>query len=139
MNEKFKEEGKKTRISRTTIAKYLKNHFGTRRKMKKVFSTNNKKKEERIKYCNKIIELGLRGKDIFFTDESIMDLSPFINEKIRLSKENNEKLKQGEPEALNLLNKQADKYPKKIFIAGGISYYGLSNLIILDGAMTDFA
>ena len=31
MNEKFKKEGKKTRISRTTIAKYLKNHFGSPR------------------------------------------------------------------------------------------------------------
>ena len=41
MNAKFKKEGKKTRISRTTVAEYLKNHFGTRRKMKKVFSTNN--------------------------------------------------------------------------------------------------
>ena len=46
MNEKFKEEGKKTRISRTTIAKYLKNHFGTPRKMKKVFTTNDKKKKK---------------------------------------------------------------------------------------------
>ena len=46
MNEKFKEEGKKTRISRTTIAKYLKNHFGTPRKMKKVFSTNDKKRRK---------------------------------------------------------------------------------------------
>ena len=41
-----------------------------------------------------------------------MDLSPFVNEKIRLSKENNEKLKKRDPETLNLLNKQADKYPK---------------------------
>ena len=46
MNEKFKKEGKKTRISRTTVAKYLRNHFGTPRKMKKVFSTNNKKKKK---------------------------------------------------------------------------------------------
>ena len=35
----------------------------------------------------------LRGKDIFYTDESIMDINPFVNEKIRLSKENTEKLK----------------------------------------------
>ena len=47
-----------------------------------------------------------------------MDLSPFVNEKIRLSKEKNEKLKKGDTEALNLLNKQADKYPKQILIAG---------------------
>ena len=46
MNEKFKKVGKKTRISRTTVAKYLRNHFGTPRKMKKVFSTNDKKKKK---------------------------------------------------------------------------------------------
>ena len=46
MNAKFKKVGKKTRISRTTVAKYLINHFGTPRKMKKVFSTNNKKKRK---------------------------------------------------------------------------------------------
>ena len=46
MNKKFEEEGKNTRISRTTVAKYLKNHFGTPRKMKKIFSTNDKKKKK---------------------------------------------------------------------------------------------
>ena len=122
-----------------TSSRILNKKLGKPRKIKKVFSTNNKKKQERIKFCNKILELGLRGEDLFFTDESIMDLSPFINEKIRLSKENNEKLKKGGPEALNLLNKQTDKYPKQILIAGGISYYDLSDLIIEEGTMTDFA
>ena len=45
----------------------------------------------------------------------------------------------GDIEALNLVNKQADKFPKKILIAGGISYYGLSDLIVVEGTMTDFA
>ena len=80
----------------------------------------------------------LRGKDIFFTDECIMDCNPFVNEKIRLSNENAEKLKKGDTEALNLTTKQAEKYPKKFLIAGGISFYGLSDLIIVEGTMTDF-
>ena len=46
MINKFEKEGKKLRISITTVAKYLKNHFGTRRKMKKVFRTNDKKKKK---------------------------------------------------------------------------------------------
>ena len=98
-----------------------------------------KKKDERIKFCKKILELNLEGKDIFFTDESIMDLALFMNEKIWLSKENTEKVKKGEPEALKLLGKEADKYPKQILMAGGISFYGLSYLIIVEGTMTDFA
>ena len=81
----------------------------------------------------------LQGKDLFFTDECIIDCNPFVNEQIRLSKENTEKLKKGDIEALNLLGKEADKYPKQILIAGGISFYGLSDLIIVEGTMTDFA
>ena len=50
-----------------------------------------------------------------------------------------DELKKGDPEALNLVSKEAEKYPKQILIAGGISYYGLSDLIIVEGTMTDFA
>jgi len=82
--------------------------------------------------------LNIKGKDIFFTDESQMDCNPFVNEHIRLSPENIEKFKNGDIEALNLVNKQAENFPKKILIAGGISYYGLSDLIIVEETMTDF-
>ena len=81
----------------------------------------------------------MRGKDIFFTDESQMDCNPFVNGQIRLSPENAQKLIKGDPDALNLLNKDAEKFPKKILIAGEISFYGLSDLIIVEGTMTDFA
>ena len=83
--------------------------------------------------------MNLKGQDLFFTDESQMDCNPFVNEHIRLSPENQEKMKNGDIEALNIVNKQADKFPKKILIAGGISYYGLRDLIIVEGTMTDFA
>ena len=139
MNKQLEKEGKNLRISHMTTCRILNKNMGKPRKIKKVFSINNIKKEKRIKFCNKIKELGLNGKDIFFTDECIMDLSPFVNEKIRLSKENSEKLKKGDPEALNLVSKEAEKYPKQILIAGGISYYSLSDLIIVEGTMTDFA
>ena len=139
INKKLKEDGVNMTISRTTICKYLNEGLGKPRKLKKVFSTNSKKKEERIKFCQKILDLKLQGKDLFFTDECIIDCNPFVNEQIRLSKENTEKLKKGDTEALNLLGKEADKYPKQILIAGGISFYGLSDLIIVEGTMTDFA
>ena len=113
MNKKFEEKGKKIRISRTTVAKYLKNYYGTPRKMKKVFTTNDKKKEERIKFCQKILDMKLEGKDLFFTDESQMDCSPFVNEHIRISPENQKKMKNVDIEALNLVNKQANKLQKK--------------------------
>ena len=55
----------------------------------------------------------LKGKDLFFVNETIIDYKNFINEQIRLKKENEEKLKKETPESLNLLGKEADKYPKK--------------------------
>ena len=46
MNEKFKEQGKKTRISNVTVCKYLNEGLGKPRKIKRVFVTNNKKKRK---------------------------------------------------------------------------------------------
>ena len=46
MNKEFEKAGKTTRISRTTVAKYLKNHFGAPRKMKKVLQQMIKKKKK---------------------------------------------------------------------------------------------
>ena len=63
---------------------------------------------------------------------------PVWNEHFRLSNENSQKLKKGDIEALSLLGIEADKYPKQILIAGGISHYGLSDLIILEETMIDF-
>ena len=65
MNLKFEKEGKSIRVSKATVCRILKKHFGKPRKMKRLFCTNNKKKEERIKFCQKILDLKLRGKDIF--------------------------------------------------------------------------
>ena len=113
MNKDFKKKGKGITISKNTVCRYLNEHLGKPRKIRKVFSLTNKKKEERLKFCKKIKELKIKGKDIFFTDECIVDCNPFVNEKIRLSKENTEKLKKGYPEAFELINKEADKFPKK--------------------------
>ena len=71
MNEKFKNEGIKLTISHMTTCRILNKNMGKPRKIKKVFSINNKKKEERIKYCHKIQELGLKGR-IFFSQMRVL-------------------------------------------------------------------
>ena len=81
----------------------------------------------------------IEGKDIFFTDETKIDCSPYVNEKIWLSKENNEKYKKGDPATLQMANKEVNKFPKSIMVAGGISYYGLSDLLVLEGTMNEFS
>ena len=53
MNEKFKEQGKKTRVSNVTICKYLNERLGKPRKIKRVFVTNNKKKKKGLNFVKK--------------------------------------------------------------------------------------
>ena len=48
------------------------------------------------------------GKEIFFTDETQIDLSNYINNAIRLNKENEKKLKQGKLDVYDLVTR-----PKK--------------------------
>ena len=79
MNKRFEEKGRNLKISHMTTCRILNKNIGKPRKIQKVCSINQKKKDERIKFCKKILELNLEGKDIFFTDESIMDLAPFMN------------------------------------------------------------
>ena len=56
-----------------------------------------------------------------------------------VSQENNEKYKKGDPATLQMTNKEVNKFPKSIMIAGGISYYGLSDLLVLEGTMNEFS
>ena len=37
------------------------------------------------------------------------------------------------------MEREEEKFPKSLMLAGGISYYGLSDLIIVEGTMTEFA
>jgi hypothetical protein len=53
MNEKFKEQGKKTRISNVTVCKYLNEGLGKPRKIKRVFVTNNKKKKKGLNFVKR--------------------------------------------------------------------------------------
>ena len=49
------------------------------------------------------------------------------------------KLKNGEKEPYSLINRPMKKFEDSIMIAGGISFYGLCNLLFLDGTMNGFA
>ena len=37
------------------------------------------------------------------------------------------------------MNRPKKKFEKSIMVAGGISYYGLTDLILLDGTMNEFS
>ena len=86
---------------------------------------NEKNKDERVKYCQKLINNNILGRNIFFTDETQIKCTNFVNERIRLSKKNTEKLKKGNPEDLKLIEMEEEKFPKSIMLAGVFLIMGL--------------
>ena len=84
--------------------------------------------------------MNLEGKNIFFTDETRMDTAPNTKgESIRLSSRIKNKIKQGDEEGYKKINRETKKFEASIIVAGGVSFYGLSDLILLNGTMTDFS
>ena len=68
-----------------------------------------------------------------FMDETKIEKGSFINDNIRLSKENQQKLIKGDGDAYNLINRPQKKFELSLMITGGNSSKGLSDLIILEG------
>ena len=132
-------KGRLLSIEKTTINRYLKKALGKPRKVRRVFFLSEDQKKERIKFCESILKRKIKGEQIFFTDETKIDMAPFLNDSIRLSKENQEKLKSGEEEAFKLINKPEKKFEKSIMIAAGVHFHGLSDLYLLEGTMNEFS
>ena len=74
-----------------------------------------------------------------FTEETKIDFSPFTRDSIRLTKENTTKLKNGNVDIYELISRQKRKIELSIMIAGRISSYRLSRLLLLDGTLNEFA
>ena len=69
-----------------------------------------------------------------------MDTAPNTKgESIRLSSKIKNKIKNGEEEGYKKINRETKKYEASIIVAGGVSFYGLSDLILLEGTMRDFS
>lgn len=76
-----------------------------------------KQKKQRVEFCKNILKNKIKGESIFFTDETQIKFRSYNNDYIRLSEENEKRLKKGDEEVLDLLRR-----PEKqsIFIGGGI-------------------
>ena len=66
-------------------------------------------------------------------------MGAFINDSIRLSKESQEKFKKGKKEAFDLINRPQKKFEQSIMVGGGVCSQGLTNLILLEGTLNEFA
>ena len=123
----------------TTICNYLREFYGKPKKIRKSFFLGNEQMNKRVEYCKMILNRGINFDQIMFTDECIIDLSSYTNDTIRLDPNMKKQLKNGDMEVYKLINRESKKYEKSIMICGGISYYGLSQLIFVEGTMNDFA
>jgi len=130
---------KPIKISHVTACSYMNQLLGRPRRIRKVFYLTKEQMKKRVKFCNSILEKKLSGQQIMFTDETKIDLSPFTRDSIRLTKENTKKLKNGSVDIYQLISRQERKFEPSIIIAGGISSYGLSHLLLLDGTLNEFA
>ena len=115
----LKRDKRNMTISKATVCRILKAEYGTPRKIKKVFYLNEKQKDERLKFCKMILDRGITGKQIFFTDETKIEMGSYLNDHIRLSKDNQEKLKKGDENIFKLINRPQKKFELSIMVAGG--------------------
>ena len=98
-----------------------------------------------MEFCQKIADMEidrkkLDGINIFITDETKIDTAPNTsNETIRISSKVINKLKLGDEEGYKLINRETKEFEPSIIVAGGVSYYGLSDLILLKGTMQEFS
>ena len=49
------------------------------------------------------------------------------------------KLKKGDEEGYKIINRETKKYGPSIIVTGGVSFYGLSDLILLKGTIKEFS
>ena len=128
-------KGRQISVHYTTVNNYLKEYYGKPRKIRKVFFLSKEQMEKRKKFCQMILDKKIKPEQIFFSDESKIELGSFTNDSIRLDPQ---KQKWNE-ETYNLINRKQKKFEKSLMIAGGINFYGLSQLIFLDGTINEFS
>ena len=131
--------GKIISITYKTVNNILKKHYGRPKKIRKVFYLSKKDKDQRYQFCQSILQRNINYDEILFTDESKISMGSYTHDYIRLAPLDQKKLKEGKRDIYTLLNRPQHKFEQSLIIAGGISYYGLTKLIIVDGTMNNFA
>ena len=105
-------KGKTLSVHFTTVNNYLKEYLGKPRKLRKVFYLSTEHVEKRCEFCRMILDKKLKPEQIFFTDESKVDLGPFTNDLIRISPK-----KKLDEEIYKLINRPTKKFEKSVTIA----------------------
>ena len=128
------------KISHSYVCKLLLNKFGRPyRGLNSVLLTDDHV-SQRIQFANEIIKNGIRSDEIIFTDECRIVLYPKINPKINVIRLNSEDKKNIHTFEVNKKRTYFQpKYETSIMVAGGITKYGLTNLIFCSGTMNNYS
>ena len=78
-------------VSKCTICRILKKKYKIRKNIRTCYLTN-EQKDKRVQFCKKMLKSGIRGKQIFFTDETKISLGEYSG-KMRISEETEKKNK----------------------------------------------
>ena len=141
VNRKFNLKGKE-KISRSAIQRFALLEFGKPRKTLKRPLLTGKHLSKRKEFADYIINEKVDYNNIFFTDEKRFLLNFVPNKQtyqIRLTKENQMKLKQGNEEIKKLITVEVEKHPKGVMVAGGVSSAGVGKLNFVVGTMDSCA
>ena len=142
LSRRLKEKGINKKISLSTANRVLNKHVGKPRVIRKVFSLKPYERKLRLDFCKYMKEKNLEPKQIFFTDESIFPLHPYMNKgtnKIRLCKKTRRKLKAGNEKAIELVTRPHNKFNNGIMVSGGICNEGLGKIIFNSGNLNSFS
>ena len=60
----------------------LKQHLGRPRKVKKVYFLTKEQKQKRVEFCRVMLKKGIKGGQIFFSDETKIELGPNTNDSV---------------------------------------------------------
>jgi len=141
LSKEKKEKGIQKRVSLSTINRTLNKGLSKPKQIKKVFFLSSSKKFQRLKFLQFMKQNNISPDKIFFTDESIFNLSSFFNRnyKIRLSKQTQKKINRGDECALQKITREFPKKENGVMVSGGICRDGLGKLIFHSGNINSFA
>ena len=80
----FDSKGRQITIHYTTVNNYLREYYGKPRKIRKTFFLSNEQMQKRKEFCQMILDKNIQPQQIFFSDESKIDLGSFSHDLIRL-------------------------------------------------------
>ena len=133
--EKFEKSISKSHINDILLKKYGKPY----RAMNSILLTKDHILQ-RLAFCNEIIENGIDGSQIMFTDECRRVLYSKANPKIniiRLNEDDKKNIHSYEVNKKRTFN--SPQFEVNVMVTGGISEFGLSNLVFCSGTMNNFS